>query len=336
MSPPPLPTSSCLDKLPREIIYTIFDYLNKHDIAYAFLQLNQSFQLSVKYHLGEELNLANIQQENLSQFCITSLLPAIGFNLRYLSINSSFNPFTFSKSMENSHSNLDILNIHFYANGHDIRYYAAYLIHRQLIALILIYKNEIVGEQIAHRLLDQNENEEIKPIQCTNSLVFHLSSINELNLLKQYSESSYLSDGLYMIECVLTGQWLTESKDDLCVMSKKLHRDCIFSIKQIDLARCTREYELVSEVSQHRLTVLIPLEEEEERWVSSSILSSHRKESSRSCSKFTFEKLDDEQFYIRPVYSNAKRLQISGKRVIVSLCENDNTLNHCFKLHRIS
>lgn len=333
MSPP---LSSSLDKLPREIVYTIFDYLNKQDIAYAFLQLNESFQLSVKYFLGEQLNLADINQEKLFHFCLTSLLPTIATNLRYLSINSSFNLFTYYKPIENYDLNLDVLNIYFHPNGQDIRYYAAYFIHRQIIALILIYRNEIVGEQIAHRLLDQNENEEITSIQCTKSLVFHLSSLNELNLLKQYSESSYLSDGLYMIECVSTGQWLTESKDDLCVMSNKLHRDCIFSIKQLDLARCTREYELVSEVSQHRLTVLIPSEEEEERWLSSSILSTHRKESSRSCSKFTFEKIDDDQFYIRPIYSHANRLQISGKRVIVSLCENDNTLNHCFKLHRIS
>jgi hypothetical protein len=120
-------------------------------------------------------------------------------------------------------------------------------------------------------------------------------------------------------------------------MSKKLHRDSIFSLKQIDRDRCSREYQLSNEGTQHRLTVLIPYEKEEERWVSSSILSTQRKESSRSCSNFTFERIGtDDQLYIRPCYSHAKRLQVSGKRIIVSLCENENLPNHCFKLHRIS
>jgi hypothetical protein len=159
--------------------------------------------------------------------------------------------------------------------------------------------------------------------------------MNDLDVLRRFSESSYLSDGSYMIECVLTGEWLTDSKDDLCIMSKKLHRDSIFSIKQIDIDRCSREYELYNEATQHRLTVLMPYEEE--RWLSSSILSTHRKESSRSCSTFTFERIaNTDQFYIRPCYSHAKRLQVSGKRIIVSLCDNENTPNHCFKLHRIS
>jgi len=159
--------------------------------------------------------------------------------------------------------------------------------------------------------------------------------MNDLILLKRFSESSYLSDGLYMIECISTGEWLTDSKDDLCIISKKLQRESIFHIKQIDYDRCTREYELYNEATQHRLSVLIPYEEE--RWLCSSILSTHRKESSRSCSTFTFEKNEnDDQFYIRPCYSHAKRLQVCGKRIIVSLSDNDNTSNHCFKLHRIS
>ncbi|CAF4571926.1 unnamed protein product, partial [Rotaria magnacalcarata] len=49
--------------------------------------------------------------------------------------------------------------------------------------------------------------------------------MNDLILLKRFSESSYLPDGLYMIECLSTGDWLTDGKDDLCTMSKKLHRD---------------------------------------------------------------------------------------------------------------
>jgi quinol monooxygenase YgiN len=160
--------------------------------------------------------------------------------------------------------------------------------------------------------------------------------MNDLILLKRYSESSYLSNGLYMIESISTGGWLTDSKDDLCIMSKKVHRECIFSIKQIDTEECCLEYVLHNEQTQRRLTVLTS-DEDEERWISSSILSTHRNESFRACSTFIFEKIDDQnQFHIRPCYLHAKRLQVSEKRVIVSLCENENTLNHRFRLHRIS
>ena len=109
----------------------------------------------------------------------------------------------------------------------------------------------------------------------------------------------------------------------------------IFFIKQIDNEQCLREYELYNGSTQRRLTVLIPYQEE--YWLSSSILSTHRKESLHSCSSFAFEKIgNDNQFFIRPCYSYARRLQLSGKRIIISLCENENTLNHYFKLHRIS
>ncbi|CAF3231664.1 unnamed protein product, partial [Rotaria sp. Silwood2] len=193
-----------------------------------------------------------------------------------------------------------------------------------------------VGEQISLRLLDKSRNDEFQKLSIASSLTLYLSSMNDLILLKQYSESDYLPDGLYMIECMSTGEWLTDSKDDLCIMSKKFHHECIFSIKQIDNDQCCLEYELRNKQTQHRLTVL-KHDKDEEHWTSSSILSTHRKESFCSCSTFTFEKIDNEnQFYIRPCYSNAKRLQVSGKRIIVSVCDNDSTLNHHFKFHRIS
>ena len=103
------------------------------------------------------------------------------------------------------------------------------------------------------------KDEEFRSIQSTSSLILHLSSMNDFILLKRFSESSYLSDGLYMIECISTGEWLTDSKDDLCIMSKKLHRESIFSIKQIDNDQCSLEYELYNEATQHRLTVLISI-----------------------------------------------------------------------------
>jgi hypothetical protein len=119
-------------------------------------------------------------------------------------------------------------------------------------------------------------------------------------------------------------------------MSKKFHRERIFSIKQIDKEQCCLEYELYNEQTQCRLTVLKSYEDEE-YWTSSSMLSTHRKETFDSCSAFTFEKIHNQnQYYIRPCYPRAKRLQVSGKRIIVSLCDNESVPNHCFRLHRVS
>lgn len=324
-----------LTSLPREIIYLIFQYLKKEDLAYAFFDLHPIFTSSVIYYLGEELDLSKIINENIFQFSLKTLLPTIGQHLRYLTIGGSFSLFTYIKSIETCCPNLDVLTVFCHPSHEDIRCYATYLIHRQLMSLVLMYKNEIVGEDIALSLLNQYGNDESRAIQCTSTLILHLSSLNDLMLLKRYSQGSDLADGFYMIECVSTQQWLTESKDDLRIMPTKLHRENIFSIKQMDVHRCSREYQLHNESTQHRLTVLIP--PNEERWIPSSILSTQREESSQSCSNFTFESIDNnDQFYIRPCYSRAKRLQVHGTRVILSLCENEHTANHCFRLHRIS
>ncbi|CAF1064001.1 unnamed protein product [Adineta steineri] len=328
---------SSLINLPPEIFYLIFQYLNKEHIGYAFFGLNDNLTSAVKYYIKQELNLTNINNENIFQFCLTTLLPSIGYKLRYLSIGYPYCLSTYLKSIQNYCPNLQILNIYCQTHLEDIRQYATYLIHHQLISLILMYNNQIIDEDISIRLVNRCDNENYRTIPLTSSLILNITSLNDLILLKRFSESSYLSNGLYMIECVSTGRWLTDSKDDLCIMSEKLHRDSIFSIKQIDMYECTREYELYNEGTQRRLTVLIPYEDNEEHWISSSILSTHRQESSRSCSSFTFERIgNDNQFSIRPCYLHAKRLQVAGKRIIISICDNDNIANYCFKLHRIS
>lgn len=327
----------CLTNLPREIFYLIFEYLKKEDAAYAFLDLNALFTSPVSHFIGDFVDLSEINNENQFQFALKTLLPTIGWNLRCLTIGGQYSLFNYIKTIEQYCPSLDILTIICHPSSEDIRCYAAYLIHRQLMSLVLMHNNQIIGEDISGRLLNQYGNDESRSIQCASTLILHLSSLNDLGLLKRYSEGSDLADGLYMIECVSTGQWLTESKDDLCIMSTKLQRESIFLIKQFDENRCSREYQLYNESTQHRLTVLIPSEGEEERWISSSILSTQRKESSRSCSNFSLERIDNEdQFYIRPCYPHAKRLQVSGKRVILSVCDNENTLKHCFRLHRIS
>ncbi|CAM4752674.1 unnamed protein product [Rotaria magnacalcarata] len=266
-----------LYNLPPEIIYLIFKYLHKHDIVYSFLELNNNFTLIVKYFIAKQFDLTKINSDIIFQYCLSTGLALIGTNLRYLSI--------------------DKLTIYCCSEKEDIRRYAAYLIHGQLISLTFMFNDEIVGEQISLRLLHKSANGKFHRIPIGSSLRLYLSSMNNLILLKRYSESDYLSNGLYMIESILTGEWLTDNKDDLF------------------LIHC----------------------EDEEHWISSSILSTHRKESLRSCSTFTFEKTDDEnQFYIRPCYLNAKRLQVSGKRIISSLCGNDTSLSYRFRFHRVS
>ncbi|CAF1106287.1 unnamed protein product [Adineta ricciae] len=327
----------CFDSLPTEIFYLIFQYLNKEHVAYAFFGLNSNFTSKVRYFIGKELNLAKIEDDQIFRFCLNTILPSIGYHLRYLSIGSPHSLSTYLPYIQNFCPNLNVLNIHCQTQHDDIRRYAAYLIHSQLMFFVLMYRNQIVGEEISMRLIEQHDDKVHQVMPLSHSLILNLPSWNDLILLKRFSESSFLFDGLYMIECVATGHWLTDGKDDLCVMSQRLHRDSIFSIKHVDVDQCSREYEVYNEGTQRRLTVLIPYEEEEERWSSSSILSTHRKESSRSCSSFTFEKLaNDDIFYIRPCYSYAKRLQVYGKRIIVSRCDNENVTNHYFKLHRIS
>jgi hypothetical protein len=324
-----------LMNLPRELIYFIFEYLDKKDIVYSFFELNNYFSLIVKYFIGKQFDLTKISNDKIFQYCLSTILPSIGSNLRDLSIGNPYHLSTYIQSLKIHCPNLDILHVYCCSNNDDIRYYIAHLIHHQLQSLKFIFNNEIVGEQISLRLLHKSSDKqfEINPIAL--SLRLYLSSINDLTLLKRYSESNYLSDGLYMIECISNGKWLTNSKDDLCLMSKKFHRECIFSIKQIDKNQCCLEYELYNEQTQCRLTVLTCYEDEE-YWISSSILLINRKESLHSCATFTFERIDQEnQYYIRPCYINAKRLQVLGKRIIVSLCDNERELNHRFRLHRI-
>jgi len=331
-----MPSTISLIDLPREIIYLIFKYLNKEHIAYSFLELNNYFSLIVKYFIGEEFNLTKINNDIIFQYCLSTILPLIGFNLRYLSIGYPYCLSTYIKALKMYCPNLDVLHIYCCSEKEDIRRYLAHLVHDQLKSLTFIFNGKIVGEQLSLNLLNKSTDNQFEKIPIASSLILHLTSMNDLILLKRYSESNYLSDGLYMFECISTGEWLTDTKDDLCIMSKKFNCERIFSIKQIDKEQCCLEYELFNEQTQRRLTVLTCYEDEE-RWISSSILSTHRKESFYSCSAFTFEKINNQnQYYIRPCYLRAKRLQVSGKRIIVSLCDNETAPNHCFRLHRIS
>ncbi|CAF3571109.1 unnamed protein product [Rotaria sp. Silwood1] len=331
-----MPAMSLLD-LPSEIIFLIFEYLHKQHIVYSFLELNDDFALTVKCFIRKQFDLTKVNDDIIFQYCLSTVLPLIGSNLRYLSIGYPYCLSTYIKSIETYCPNLDTLTIYCCSQKEDIRHYVAHLIHHELTSLHFIFNHRIIGQQISLRLLDKSRNKEFqKNSIASSSLILHLSSMNDLILLKRYSESDYLPNGLYMIECMLNGEWLTYNKDDLCIMSKKFHYECIFSIKQIDNDQCCLEYELYHEHTQHRLTVL-KYDEDEEYWISSSILSTHRKESFCLCSTFTFEKINNEnQFYIRPCYSNAKHLQVLGKRIIVSVCNNDSILSHHFRFHHIS
>ena len=327
--------SIVLTNLPVELIYLIFKYLDQKEIVYSFLELNNNFSLSVQYFIGQQLDLTNTNNDTIFQYCLSTVLPSIGHNLRCLSIGDPYHLSTYIQSLKICCPNLHTLHVYCSSEKDDVRQYVIQLIHRQLLSLTFVFNNEIVGKQISDRLLDRCVNEQVENIPIASCLTLHLSSMNDLILLKRYSESDYLSDGFYMIECVTNGQWLTDSKDDLCLMPKKFHRERIFSIKQVDKDQNFLEYELYNEQLQRRLTVLTCYEDEE-RWISSSILSTHRKESSRLCATFTFEKIDStNQYYIRPCYLHAKRLQALGKRIIVSLCDNESELNHRFRLHRI-
>ena len=326
-------TSFC--NLPAEILYLIFECLNKADIAYSFFQLNDYFALLVKYFIGKQLDLTKISDQNVFEYCLSTLLPSIGPNLRYLSIGAPYCLSNYSLSLKNSCLNLERLHVDCCTEKNDIRHYAAQLIHDRLMTLTLLVDNQVVGEQISLRLINRSNEKYYERISIASSLRLSLSSTNDLLLLKRYSESNYVADGFYTIECVSNGQWLTDTDDDLCLMSQKLQREYLFSVKQINGDQGCLEYELHNQQSQCPVTVLT-CDEDSERWIPSSILLTHRKQSFRSCGAFTFERIDQKnQYYIRPCYPHAKRLRVSGKRIIVSVCDNDNETNHRFKLHRI-
>jgi len=324
-----------MNNLPPEIIYSIFKYLHKEHIAYAFLELNNYFSCLTKYFLGQEFDFTRINDPTIVQYCLSIMLPSIGSNLRYLSIGYPYHLRTYLKSIQIYCTNLDTLHIYCCSNSEDIRLYIIHLLDYQIESLHFLVDNQIVGEQISYRLLNKFFNEHFSRKYLSSTLFLHLLSFDDLLLLERYCNSSYLSDGLYMIECVSNGELLTDTKDDLCIMSKNLHGEHIFSIRQTNAKDNLLEYELINEQTQKCLSVLI-CNEDEEYWMSSSVFSTRRKQSNRSCSRFIFEKIDDNNhYYIRPCYAYAKRLQIQGKRIIISRCDNENILNHCFRLHHI-
>ena len=327
--------SFSFNDLPREIIYLICRYLHQEHIAYSFLKVNQYWTSIVKYILGDKFYLTNVKDEKLFQYSLLTLLPSIGDQLRYLTIDYPSSLLTYIDSIHSYCPHLEVLIIHCYGIEDDIRRYITYLLHHQSMSLTLMCNNQIVGEDLTIRLLNQCQEDSNRAMYLAPSLILHLTSMDDLIRLERFSRSSHLSDGYYMIESLSTGEWLTDTYDDLCLLKNKCHYNCIFSIQQID--QCSREYQLFNERTQCRLSVLKPYEDEDEYWFSSSILSNQRKESSRSCFNFTFENIGNNLgFYIRPCYSASRRLQVSGKRIIVSLCNYQTTIDHCFKLHRIS
>ena len=322
--------------LPREIIYCVFEYLSKEHIAYAFLELNDQYASAVSYFIGKQLDLARIADANIARYCSSTLLSSLGSNLRRLTIGRSHDLFTDIDSIRIFCQHLTQLDVVCCSDTGDIRRYITYLVHDRLKSFTLMHDRKMIGEETSLRLLQKCRGEASRAFDVASSLVLHLSSTADLLLLDRFVQSSHLADGLYMIECLSTGRWLSDGQDDLCLRSDKLHREGIFSVEQIDADRCSREYRLVNAETQRRLSVLIPCEEQDERWFSSSILSTHRKESARSCSSFTFERVaDDDQYFIRPCYRRARRLYVSGKRIIVSLCDQSTARNQAFKLHRI-
>lgn len=330
-------SSTSFFHLSPEIIYLIFEYLTKPDIAYSFFQLNEFFAVLVEYFIGKQLNLTKISNENIFQYCLSTLLPSIGSNLDHLSIGTPYSLSRYISFLRIYCPNLERLHVYCCTEHDDIRHYPSRLIHDRLSTLNLLFDNRIVGEEISLRLMNRSLDEQDENIPISSILSLSLSSMNDLLLLKRYSESSFLSDGFYTIESVSNGKWLTDTDDDLCFMFQKLQRECIFSIKQIQENQGCLEYELHSEQMQRCATVLI-CDEDNERWIPTSILSTQRKQSTRICTRFTFEKIDDtddNQYYIRPCYPQAKRLQVLGIRVIVSLCDYENLFNQRFKLHRI-
>ena len=327
-----------LNVLPREILYLIFEYLTQDEIAYSFFDLNFYFSSTVTFHFGKQLSLVHVNKSQIFDFCLTNVIPSIGLNLRYLSIGYPYHLSTYISSIKLFCPYLNILEIVARSIDEDIRSYVGMCLHYQVKTLTLIFNGRIIAEDISHRLIEKCNNQQFQGMKLAPHIRLHVSSIDDLTLLKRFCDSEYLPNGFYMIECPNTGAWLTDTDEDLLILPKEFYRENLFSIRQNDFYQCSLEYEFKHLQTQRSLTVLITNQSDEEYFFSSSILSSHRKQSTRSCSRFSFEKVpnSDDLVFIRPCYSNAKRLQISGKRIITSTNVNQTTSNHYFRLRRIS
>ncbi|CAF1212099.1 unnamed protein product [Adineta ricciae] len=322
----------CLTNLPCEIIYLIFEYLHKEHIVYSFFELTNDFSLFVEHFLSGKFQLAKANDNRIFQYGLSIFLPTIGLNLSYLSIGPHYRLSTSIQAIKTFCLYLKVLHVHCHSEEDDVRLYISQFLHSQLISLIFRFNNEIIGEQISYRLLEKSYEKQFQRISIPSScLTLHLSSMNQLALLKRYSQSSYLPDGSYMIESMSSEGWIVDGKDDLCIVPKRLPRENLFFVKQSYL-----EYEFSNESTGSLFSVL-KCSDNEEYWIPSSILSIHRKQSNQLCRRFTLEKFDDhQQYYIRPCYSGAKRLQVLGKRIVVSLCNNEKTIDHRFRFHRIA
>lgn len=324
-------------KLPPEIIYLVFEYLSQEDVARGFIELNSYFSCLVKYFLGHHLNLTTVTDALSFDFCMLRVLPIVGTNLRSLKLTSSFPLLPYLQCIKLACPYLNHLEIFCSRGGEDIRHYAKTCLHQGVRHLNLKINGESVDRSLAQRLLDRCNDETFENIEISSEVTFHLSSVNDLVLLKRFCQSEQIPNGIYMIECLVTGGFLTETDEDLCVLPTKCDENNLFMIQQIDPYQCSLEYELFHLLTGRSLSVLIQ-EPYAEHILPTSILSAHRKASSLVCSTFTFERThdNDDHLYIRPCYSNAKRLETRGKRIIVSLDIHQNTLHHCFKLHRVS
>lgn len=331
-------TNPSLSNLPTEIIYLIFEYLSQKDITYGFIELNTSFFSLVKYFLGPHLNLSTIAERQHFHFSFTTVLPLVGPNLRSLTLNSSFPLLPYIQTIKSSCPQLQHLQIVCLSPGEDIRHFVKACLHRGLKSLTLMHNGEIVHRSLAQRLLTRCQTDEsFQSIETAAQLTFHLSSTNDTVVLTRFCESQEISDGVYVVQCSGTNRWLTDTKEDLCLLPVDCDENHLFTVRQIDPERCPLEYELFHAATGRILSVLIS-EECSEYFPATSILSTQRKLSPRACSTFTFERHDEhgDDFYIRPFYGNAKRLQTHGKRIIVSTDPNETTVAHRFKLHRLS
>ena len=330
-----------LDDLPTELIYYIFEYLKHQEISYSFLEINDIFQYFVLQFIGRHLSL--IKDDHPVPMLYSSLdklIPIIGPQLSRLSLAYQWIPTSYLLSIRQCCPNLECLIIYCSTNPDDIRRCITTFLNKRTVNFNVIYHGLIVAEDLSRCLLNRckEEEEECSGIYLAPAVDFHLSSIEDLTILKQFSMRSFIPDGLYKIQSTLTTEWLIDSDHDLCLVSASgLNDHGLFVIKQNDRDQLSREYQIFNFLSRCPLTIVKTYHDDEERWFSSSILSTHRKLLSHTCSNFVFEKVNNNhKFYIRPVYEDAQRLQVCGKRIILSYSAIQNTADHHFQLQLVT
>ena len=112
-----------LTQLPTELLYLIFGQMHKSDVIYAFYELDERFAATVRFFIGNSLNLTNV-----SSPVSIYILSKLGFQLCRLAIGGeSFDFSTARVCLIKYCANVETLDIFCTTGCHDVREYLQFV-----------------------------------------------------------------------------------------------------------------------------------------------------------------------------------------------------------------